>query len=334
MPSGEASANTRTGQTAGRWCALPFALCLAYGVAQASTTQPTNINLGGTSFYDGFGSVQPGFTYQQYFQIEHFNAIDDETGHPIGLPMFNKLTISSIVSLNQLIYTTPYHLFGGALQIDVLLPLVSLATHNDFPAEATLQANHFGIGDLTFGPALQMPPILRDGRAVFSQRFEFDVITPTGTYNQHADVNQSEGFWSLAPFWAWTVVPTPRFEISARLYYLFNFTNNHPAGSGPPTTIPQNFQAGQAVWANFAASFRVLPAVDVGVNGFAFRQITEDKTDGMPQKGTETTNLSLGPGISFMPGKSDTLFANAYLPVIARNTTHGYQLVFRWIHEF
>jgi hypothetical protein len=47
-------------------------------VARASSDEPAGINLGGTSFMDGFGRTDPGFVYQQYFQVEHYGAIDDQ----------------------------------------------------------------------------------------------------------------------------------------------------------------------------------------------------------------------------------------------------------------
>lgn len=133
---------------------------------------------------------------------------------------------------------------------------------------------------------------------------------------------------------AFTVEPTPRFEVSARLFYLYNFANQHRPGSAPAATLPQSTQAGQAVWANFAASYRILPAVDVGINGYSFRQIAEDQTNGVAQKGTETTILSLGPSVMVTLDNADMLFANAYLPVIEHNTTDGFHLVFRWVHTF
>ena len=50
-------------------------------VTRASSDEPAGINVGGTSFMDGFGRTDPGFVYQQYFQIEHYNAINDQNGH-------------------------------------------------------------------------------------------------------------------------------------------------------------------------------------------------------------------------------------------------------------
>lgn len=308
----------------------PLAVSLALTVplvARASSNEPAGINLGGTSFMDGFGRTDPGFVYQQYFQVEHSNAINDQNGQPV--PMFRGTDINAVTSLNQLIYVSPYHLLGGALGVDALLPVVDLNASFAPTSPARLTADHgLAFGDLTWGAFLQMPPVMTDGRPVFAQRIEFDVISPTGRYNHADDINPSSGFWSLNPFWAMTFLPTPNTEFSTRLQYLHNFQNSDPAGGASP------FRAGDAVWANFAASYKVLPALNVGLNGYYFQQIQNDTVNGQTTPKSETTNFSLGPGAMYQLDANDTFFVNAYLPVIEHNTTQGFHLVFRWTHVF
>lgn len=222
-------------------------------VAHASSDEPAGINLGGSSFMDGFGRTDPGFVYQQYFQVEHYDAINNQNGQKVS--MFQGTDINAVISLNQLIYVSPLHLFGGSLGVDALLPIVDLNATFAPTSPAKLTANHgLALGNLTWGAFLQMPPVIADGRPVFDQRFEFDVLSPIGAYNRADDINPSSDFWSLNPFWAGTLLPTRNTELSTRLNYLHNFQNNDPAGGAAP------FRAGDAVWANFAASFKVVPS--------------------------------------------------------------------------
>jgi hypothetical protein len=107
------------------------------------------------------------------------------------------------------------------------------------------------------------------------------VISPTGQYNHADDINPSSGFWSLNPFWAVTFLPTPNTEFSTRLQYLHNFQNKDPAGGSAP------FRAGGAVWANFAASHKVLPTLNVGLNGYYFQQIQNDTVNGQTNPKSE-----------------------------------------------
>lgn len=318
----------------------PLAVCFAAMLATCAIStaraapavnEPAGINLGGTSFFDGFGGTKPGFVYQQYFQYEHFNAVNDANGNPV--PVFKGTSINAIISLNQLIYVTPIHLFGGTLGFTGLLPIVHLHTSFAADSPATLSADNGALGDLTAGPFLQFPPVFRHGRPVFDMRFEFDTLFPIGSYNRHRDINPSAGFWSINPYWAMTVLPTPKLEFSARLNYLHNFVNSDPASSAPvlPGTTTQ---AGDAGWVNFDASYEVAHGLHLGINGYYFRQFTANRLDNVDLPHSLTTNLSIGPGLMYKADKRNIFFANAYLPVIERNTTSGFHLVFRWIHIF
>jgi hypothetical protein len=313
---------------------IALALLAAVGhAALASSEEPAGINLGSTSFNDAFGVPAPNWIYEQYFQYYHYSAINDQNGHAIGKPVFNNPGIDAVVSLNQIVYVTPYKFAGETIALTALLPLVNVSSHFDSPSIVNLKANGFGLGDLTFGPALQGPIVFSNGRPVFVQRLEFDVLAPIGAYNTHRDINQSSGFWSLNPHFAVTVLPVPGLEISARFNYLYNFKNSNPASSTP---LPPgyNFQAGQAGWVNLAASYTVAKGLDLGVNGYYFQQFTEDKNNGVTQHGSETTNFSIGPGLVYGINQSNIIFANAYLPVIEKNTTSGYHLVLRYVHIF
>jgi hypothetical protein len=312
-------------------CIVALALATMTG-AKASSTQPAGINLGGTSFNDGFGGLTPGWVYVQIAQYSHFDAINDANGKPVGA--FKDPGIDAYVALNQLLYTSPIHVFGGVLAATALLPVIDLHSQFADNSPVKLKANGFGIGDLTFGPYLQMPPVIRNGRPIFSQRFEFDVIAPIGGYNRHADINQSSGFWSLNPYWAFSVLPTPKFTFSARLHYLYNFTNNDPAGSGPAFTIPASYQAGQAAWTNFTASYNFTRHFEVGVSGYYFQQFTQDKTNGVSQGKSKTTNFSMGPGAFWFYNPTNLIEGEVYLPVVEKNTTSGVHVVVRYLHIF
>jgi hypothetical protein len=219
--------------------------------------------------------------------------------------------------LNQFLYISPYHVLGGSLGLDTFLPIVDLNAGFAATSPEKLTAYRgLALGDVTWGPFLQMPPVTTSGGMVFAERFEFDVISPTGQSNHADNINPSSGFWSLNPFWAITW-----------LNYLHNFQNSDPSGGAAP------FRAGDAVWANFAASYKVLPTLNLGLNGHYFQQIQNDTVNGQVSQKSETTNFSLGPGLMYQPDQRDTFFVNTYLPVIEGNTTSGFHLVFRWIHE-
>ena len=237
-------------------------------VGQASTYQPAGINLGATTFNDGFGRMDPGWTSIQLLQFKHNTRFYTNTGAQSSA--FKDAQLNAFVWMPQLAYTSPIQVLGGALGFTAMLPVTSLNAHStEFNPYAPTLSARSGFGDITFGPYLQMAPVIHNGRPVFVQRFEFDVIAPTGAYDPNKLVNPSSGFWSLNPYWSGTILPTPETEVSVRMHYLYNMKNTNP-GINNPFQVPGivNFQAGQAVWANFTASYKLLPSLKVGLNGF------------------------------------------------------------------
>src|SRR5882672_10335567 len=87
-------------------------------VSWAANQEPAGINLGSTSFFDGFGRNEEGFTYLNYLQYGK------------ALPFFNDPKIDAFVFVNQLAYVLPEKLFDDSahLGINFILPIVAFNT--------------------------------------------------------------------------------------------------------------------------------------------------------------------------------------------------------------
>jgi hypothetical protein len=318
-------------------------ILVGLGSAQAMAAgnqEPNGINLGGTSFFDGFGATKPGWTYLGYYQYANATHITDNSGGDSA--EFKTPRISDLLILNQFAYTTPYTLFNGQGHVGftVLIPYLFFNKSFDASSPIKLTDNGNGFGDTTWGVYLQMDPVFSGHRPVFSQRFEVDVIAPTGKYSSSKDINPGAHFWSFNPYWAMTWLPTPKLEVSARFNYLYNFSNNSP--SGVPSSI-NKAQAGQAGWVNFTTSYAVTHNVNVGINGYYFKQFTKDKftynngttTDGASFGDTGKSSLfAIGPGVFWKINKHNILMVNAYFQTMARNRARGEVLNVHWVHPF
>jgi hypothetical protein len=332
------------------WCSL------APTAASAANLEPAGINLGGTSFFDGFGRNTGGFTYIAYFQYamarEVHGSLQASGDDSQPLPIINDPEIDVFVLINQLIYTVPEGLFDDSAHVGInfLLPVIafdtSFAPPPPFPG-TQFTDNGIGVGDLTFGPMLQFEPVMAGGRPVFSNRFEVDLIVPTGKYDPGIDINQSSNFVSLVPYWAATVLPLPHLELSVRLHYLYNFKNMRPAlgrlyGNEVPPPV-KSAQAGQAGWINFASSYEILRGFHLGANGYYFHQFNLDlweMLDGTSNPGlsfADTGKLRIfgvGPGVMWSVADHDKLFANVYFQLLVENGPQSNVVNLRWVHGF
>ena len=300
-------------------CAAATASTAAVAQATPSVSEPQGINLGITSFYDGF-SGPPGFSYLGVLRYTSGTSIKDNSGNDVSA--FRNPRVDTFSMVHHVSYTSPYHFLGGTLGVNAILPIIWLRGRTDQPG-ASLVGNGTALGDLTFGPQLQMAPVIGEGgRPVFVQRFEVDVIAPTGQYKHKADLNQSSGYFSLNPYWAASIFPTPETEVSWRLQYLYNFKNHDPASSSPTAFqgMPvDTTQAGQAAWINFTASYQITSSIHAGINGYFFRQFTDDKVNGSAMSDSREQVLGIGPGIFWQLSKTRALWVNAYTETAVRN---------------
>jgi hypothetical protein len=110
-------------------------------------------------------------------------------------------------------------------------------------------------------------------------------------------------------------MPAPRWEMSGRLHNLHNFKNDDPASSSPLLFEGQpvrNTQAGDAAWANFAASYEVMPKLSVGLNGYYFKQLEDDKVNGHTLEDSREKVLGIGPGLFWKASESEGFWLNLY----------------------
>ncbi len=279
--------------------------------------QPS-VNLGFTSFVDGAPPSGPGFYFQEYVQ---FYTADKLENAP-----FPDENINVMVSMNQLVYQSDQKCIAGAKWgMNLMLPFVTI--DSDIPQAP---ANGTGFGDLLVGPFLQWDPIMGKNGPLFMQRVELSVILPTGKYSSNNALNPSANFLSFNPYWAGTLFITPKLTLSTRLHYLWNAKNTDP--NDP--RAQHKTQAGQAIHANFAASYEVIPKkLRLGINGYALKQTTSTEIDGQDIPGKEQV-FAIGPGALFSLSKDTHLFFNAYKETGAQHRPEGERFTLRLVHHF
>ena len=301
---------------------LSAALLAALLAAPAASAydQPA-VNLGFTSFLDGIPPAGPGWYAAQYVQFYSAGNLPD-------LPFPGDPELEAWISLTQLIYQHPKALpCGGNLGLNLMLPYAAF----DLDADGTPLAAKDGFGDLLVGPYVQWIVMGANG-PVFAHRVEIQTIFPTGDYDETKSINPGANAVSLNPYWAATWFVAPKVTLSGRFHYLWNAENSDP---NVPDPLVEDTQAGQAVHANLAADFEVLPnQLRIGLNGYAFRQISDSKVNGDCVEGKKEQVFAIGPGFLWSFNQNNHLFFNAYFEFDAQSRPEGERFNLRFVHHF
>jgi len=276
-----------------------------------------NVNLGFTSFLDGGPPAGPGHYVSQYLQ---YYSADKLTDFPPG-----DADVDVWVLMNQLIYQSDQPvLFGGKWGLNVMLPIVTIDEDS-----LALEHNGTGVGDLLIGPFVQWDPIMGANGPLMLNRIELQTIFPTGKYENGKHLNPGSNHYSFNPYWAATVFLGPKTTVSWRLHYLWNGANDDFGPPGSPDLEP-----GDAIHANFAAAYEILPKqLRIGVNGYWFDQITDTKGPAGVEADDEKV-FAVGPGFVYHFSQDSHLFFNSYFESGAENRPEGERFNLRYVHHF
>jgi hypothetical protein len=309
--------------------------CSARGQSMPDTIAPPKaLNLGSTSFFDGFGRTDEGFTLLQYGRYEYLDSITDSTGH--SSPYFQGTRIRVFSELTQFVYASPWHPLGGdAVGFSAAVPLIDFNSRFAGSSPVKLNNNGFGIGDLVWGPSYQSRVYRQAGRPVLSFRLQVLILSPTGDFNHWRNIDQSAGFWAINPYVAITWLPTKRIELTTRLNYQYNLPGNKFPNPPPyPGLVYRSGQAAQIVYGNVDASYAITDEVRLGANGYFLQSLNLDRTNGEGVPESEVTSVALGPGGRYTFNRSNALNLNLYFPLLSCNGSPGVQVNFQFMHRF
>jgi hypothetical protein len=292
-----------------------------------------SVNLGFTSFLDGAPPAGPGWYATQYVQFYQNGRLKDANGDDLLLPTgrgLEKAQVDVNIGITQLTFQSDQTLvFGGKWGMNLMLPYAAfdLEPEDNF----ALSANSANLGDLLIGPFLQWDPIMGANGPRFMQRVEFQMLLPTGAYDEDHALNPGSNFFSFNPYWAATAFLMPKWTLSWRLHYLWNAENNDPY----KPLGADDAQAGQAVHVNFASEYEILPnRLRIGINGYYLKQFTDTKLNGHEVADSQEQVLGIGPGLIYSFSKHDHVFVNAYWETWAENRPEGSRMNLRYVHHF
>lgn len=204
------------------------------------------------------------------------------------------------------IYMTDVKFLDATLGFGTVIPVMEIGGHVSTPI-GMLSNTDTGLGDIQFLPIIMQWDFSQNWFANVS----LQVQAPTGQYNTTDAFTAGVNHWSIAPAAAFTYISDGGFEVSSRIELGFNTRNpttDHTSGIG----YKQEYAVGQhfGPWT-------------VGVGGYAYWQLTDDKNPAAPGEGNRGRVFAAGPAITyFEPGKPLVGF-HAYQEFGARNRSEG-----------
>jgi hypothetical protein len=269
---------------------------------------------GGTAFPSGVEDFlvasmpPPGWYSTTYYNRYSADTLEDDSGN-MALESF-RLRVNAVTP--RIDWVKPVSILGadrwGTL---FLLPWVDLDLKLSPVPGVVVKGSSRGIGDLTIGNGLHWT------FPGFEMVNALDVGIPTGAYDMSDPVNPGLNHWVVRLNTLGTWRPRPDWEVSYRLHTDFNFRN--------PDT---DYVSGETVYLNWAAGWKPVPALTIGLAGYFLRQITSDRQDGR-EVGPDGNRLrvdGIGPCFKYMLPTHIILTAKYFNEFDARNHPRGNQL--------
>ena len=211
----------------------------------------------------------PGTYFINYFSYYRANNIKDNSGDTV--PVHFRLNATADVF--RFIHITKHKIFGADWGFNILVPLVDVHVER-----GPSRDNKTGIGDITIDPIL-----LRWQGKNWHCGAGLDVTIPSGAYSKFDLANIGRNYWTIEPIFAVTYLSNSGFEASVKFMYDFNTRNN-----------ATKYQSGQEFHFDYTLGKRI-ENFHIGVGGYFYKQITDDKQNGRTLKNMKGQAVGIGP---------------------------------------
>jgi hypothetical protein len=303
-------ARRRRGTTALLFVAYA-ALGLCSTVALASEGGGNSYPIGVETNYVGM-MLAEGLTAFLYYQHYDANELKDNNGNNNSKIAYFRLVAD--IGAVRLTYVWPgIKLFGANIETRVVQPFASVDLSREInrPGYAPLDSggNSVGLGDTAFAPI-----ILGWHLGNYHQTIGLDTFLADGSYNSTNTVNIGRNYYQFAPFFAFTWFPIQNGNVSAKFRYAFNTRNN-----------ATDYQTGDEATIEFSAGYRPFRKLEFGINGYIYRQTTNDVQQGRAVNGNGNRGKvnALGPYLCYNITPKIPLLIKAEFEFGARNRPQG-----------
>jgi len=150
----------------------------------------------------------------------------------------------------------------------------------------------------------------------------FNIFPSWGSYSRSKLVNPGLGYTTYAPELAMTYLPTPSWEFGLDARYGINEKNRST-----------RYKSGNDFTVDYIAGYRPfasLPALQLGVNGYFYKQVADDKLNGARVgNGNQGQAFGIGPSIRYDIGNGGLILKYQH-EVAVQNRTQGERVWFQF----
>ncbi len=289
----------------------PTAAVLAALLLHAGLVGSTE--LGGSSYPVGvelgYGDMLPPGLYNlAYYSRSQAASLRGESGQDLGWARY-RLTADTISYRLQHVWDA--RLLGASVESALVLPFPAIDLERQ--VSTTLpdaSGSRFGLTD----PLLVPLRLAWQGEAI-NQSVALEVVLPLGAYDAAARVNTGRNYWQFAPAYALSYRPSAETTLGFKLRYGINTENS-----------ATRYRSGNELTLEYSAGYKLTAATSLGIQGYLFRQTTDDELNGLA---TSASNGRLvGSGI----GNRGS--ANAIGPFLSYRISPRFAVTAKYQHDF
>ena len=276
---------------------------MGLGTAHATEGGGSTYSPGVENFLAG-AAPPPGLYVLAYGNHYRANQLNDSNGDS-KVPGF-KLRATALAT--RFVWSTPTEVAGGNLVGHLIVPLVNLQVS----IPGLFDQRKSGLGDITFGPGIAF----HHSQSLHSV-VGLDFVAPTGRYKASDPVNLGRNYWSFQPLYTMSYINPNGFNGDFKATLNLNTKNR-----------ATNYQSGHEFILDYSAGYGLGNGWVVGVGGYVYEQLTNDKVRGVSTPGAKASGFAIGPSVKYDNGKGWFITAKLQKEASAKNRPEGSAL---WI---
>jgi len=256
------------------FCSLTVMTGTAFADENGASVYPTGVE----TVMPGMAPPPGGTMFYEYTAVVTANQVDGPTGQAVPID-FKLRVFANAFKVN---HNWGFKFLGGTVESMVAIPFVDQELRVPVPVVPT-KFTKFAVGNIDVSP---LGVVYAKGHWHFY--YEADVWMP-GTGRSSGDVlNIGQNNYAVAPVSAFTYLRGKE-ELSSKFQYIVNMTDK-----------ATNYHSGNDLTWEFDGMHSLNRKVAVGLNGYLYKQLTDDMQNGaIFEGGNRARALAFGPEVRF-----------------------------------